>query len=126
MDVKTQATWVLRVAVALEFTGHGILAFNQKASWFAFFKPFGIEPEAAGVIMRIVGVLDMSLAVLLLIRPVRGAVLWMALWGMWTALLRPIAGESIVEWIERGPNWGAPLALLVLLGLPKKARDLLP
>jgi hypothetical protein len=125
MDSKTQAMWILRVAVALEFAGHGILAFSQKASWLSFFTPFGIGPEAGGVIMQVVGVLDMSLAVLLLVKPVPAAVLWMALWGMWTALLRPISGESIVEWIERGPNWGAPLALLVLMGLPKRPRDLL-
>jgi len=45
---------------------------------------------------------------------VRGVILWMAAWGLWTALLRPLAGESIWEAVERAGNYGTPLALFFL------------
>lgn len=63
--------------------------------------------------------MDIALAVLVLIKPLRPALLWMALWGFWTALLRPIVGEPIWDFVERWANWGAPLALFFLLGRPK-------
>jgi hypothetical protein len=50
-----------------------------------------------------------------LIRPIVVLVGWMAFWGFFTATLRPLTGESFVEFIERGANFGAPLALAVLL-----------
>jgi hypothetical protein len=40
----------------------------------------------------------------------------MALWGLLTALMRPLTGESWFELVERGANYGMPLALLVLSG----------
>jgi hypothetical protein len=39
----------------------------------------------------------------------------MTLWAVWTALLRPLAGESGWEAIERAGNYGVPLAMVVLL-----------
>jgi len=41
--------------------------------------------------------------------------LWMVFWGFWTALLRPIVGMPIWDFVERWANWGAPLALYFLL-----------
>jgi len=67
--------------------------------------------------------IDVLLAVLILMKPVRLALLWMTFWGFWTALMRPIAGDSIFEFVERWANWGAPLALLLFIGWPKHWRD---
>jgi hypothetical protein len=39
----------------------------------------------------------------------------MVMWCVWTALLRPLAGESFWEAIERAGNYGAPLGLLLLM-----------
>jgi hypothetical protein len=55
----------------------------------------------------------MGCLVLLSPRPV--VVYWMTLWAIWTALLRPLAGESGWEAIERAGNYGVPLAMIVLL-----------
>ncbi len=116
--------WVLRVAVAGEFIGHGVFALGGKPAWIAWFPVFGISaPEPATTLLFLVGVMDVALGLLVLIEPVRGAILWMAIWGFWTALVRPIVGESIWDFVERGANWGAPLALLLLLGWPKKWRE---
>jgi hypothetical protein len=50
---------------------------------------------------------------------------YMMVWALWTALLRPLAGESIFETLERAGNYGVPLALLYLAGLPRDWRALL-
>ena len=116
--------WVLRIAVAGEFIGHGVFALQQKEGWIKYFEAVGISPENAATLMPIVGAADMLLAVLVLIKPVRIAVLWMAVWGLWTALIRwPVGPDPIWDVVERWANWGAPLALLFLIGWPKTPRE---
>ena len=116
--------WVLRVAVAGEFLGHGIFALQGKAQWVGWFTQFGIsDPQTATTLLWYVGALDVALAALVLVKPVRIALLWMTFWGFWTALIRPIVGEPVWDFVERSANWGAPLALLLLLGWPKTLRD---
>jgi len=116
--------WILRIAVAGEFLGHGVFALQGRQAWIDWFSIFGIsDASIAAQILFFVGLTDVLLAVLILIRPVRLALLWMAFWGFWTALMRPIAGDSIFEFVERWANWGAPLALLLLVGWPKSFRE---
>jgi len=116
--------WVLRVAVAGEFLGHGIFALQGKAQWVGWFTQFGIsDPQTATTLLWYVGALDVALAALVLVKPVRIALLWMTFWGFWTALIRPIVGEPVWDFVERSANWGAPLALLLMLGWPKTLRD---
>ncbi len=116
--------WVLRISVAGEFIGHGVFALQGKKDWIAWFSKFGVsDPSTAAQLLFIIGVIDIAIAVLILIRPVRIALLWMAFWGFWTALLRPIVGMPIWDFVERWANWGAPLALLFLVGWPKSAKD---
>jgi len=104
--------WILRIAVAGEFLGHGIFAIQQKAQWVGWTQDLlGVSPSTAGTLILLVGVMDVLLAILVLIRPIRLLVLWMAVWGLWTALLRPIVGEPIWDFVERFANVGAPLAL---------------
>jgi len=116
--------WVLRIAVAGEFIGHGVFALQGKKAWIEWFSVFGISDTGlATKLLFLVGALDIALAVLIIIKPVRLALLWMAFWGFWTALVRPLVGEPIWDFVERWANWGAPLALLSLLGWPKNWRE---
>ncbi len=117
--------WVLRIAVAGTFFGHGMFALQQKAGWFKYFSAVGItNPDTIGTMLVLIGVMDIVLAVLLLVKPVRLVLLWMALWGLWTALIRwPIGPDPVWDFVERWANWGAPLALLLLLGWPKKRKE---
>ena len=66
--------------------------------------------------MPLTGSVDIFLGCLVLLKPIRAALLYMAFWGFLTSTIRPLAGEAIWEWIERIPNWGVPLALLYLRG----------
>ncbi len=114
--------WVLRLAIAGEFVGHGVFALQQKAGWIKYFEAVGFSPDQALAIMPWIGALDILVALVVLVRPLRIVLLWAALWGAWTALLRPIAGEPVWDFVERFANWGAPLALLLYYGWPKSGR----
>ncbi|MBI2450445.1 MAG: hypothetical protein HYV47_02840 [Candidatus Nealsonbacteria bacterium] len=115
---------VLRIAVAGEFLGHGVFALQGKKAWVEWFSIFGIsDPGVATKLLFLLGILDIALAALVLIKPIRIALLWMAFWGFWTALLRPIVGEPIWDFVERWANWGAPLALLLIIGWPKNWKE---
>ncbi|OGY68018.1 MAG: hypothetical protein A3H63_01620 [Candidatus Harrisonbacteria bacterium RIFCSPLOWO2_02_FULL_45_10c] len=116
--------WVLRISVAGEFIGHGVFALQGKKDWVGWFANFGISDAGlATQLLFLVGVLDIALALLILIKPVRIALLWMAFWGFWTALIRPLVGMPVWDLIERSANWGAPLALLLLVGWPKTLKE---
>jgi uncharacterized membrane protein YphA (DoxX/SURF4 family) len=120
MNQQKLAEWILRVAVAGEFIGHGVFALQAKVGWIKYFAAVGIGADAANRLMPLIGAMDLTLGLLVLVYPVRLALVWMAFWGFWTALLRPLAGEPVWDFVERWANWGAPLALLVLRGIPKK------
>ena len=116
--------WILRIAVAGEFLGHGVFALQGKEGWIPYFEALGLTPDFALSVLPWIGAMDILLAILVLVKPIRLALLWMAFWGLWTALLRPIAGEPIWDFVERWANWGAPLALLYLYGgFPKSFKE---
>lgn len=116
--------WVLRIAVAGEFMGHGVFALQGKKDWIGWFAKFGVSDAGiATQLLFLIGIIDIAFAIFLLIKPVRLVLLWMVFWGFWTALLRPIVGMPIWDFIERWANWGAPLALLLLLAWPKSWKE---
>ncbi len=116
--------WVLRIAVAGEFLGHGVFAIQGKAAWITWIQEIlRVGPDTAAQLLPFIGWMDIVVALIILLRPIRIVLLWAALWGFWTALVRPIVGEPIWDFIERWANWGAPLALLLLRGWPKAGRE---
>jgi hypothetical protein len=119
------AEWVLRIAVAGEFIGHGVFAIQGKEGWFKYFYPFGITNEETIItLLLFVGIMDILLAIHVLVRPVKGLLLWMVIWCVWTAMIRwPIGPDPIWDFVERSANWGAPLALIFILGWPKGYKE---
>lgn len=116
--------WVLRISIAGEFVGHGVFALQGKADWIKWFAKFGVEDAGlAAQLLVLIGIMDLAIALVVLARPVRIVLLWAVFWGFWTALLRPLVGMPIWDFIERWANWGAPLALLLLIGWPKCWRE---
>jgi hypothetical protein len=107
---------ILRVAVAAEFIGHGAFGVFGKEGWLPYFDLLGIGESTAWHLMPIQGSIDIALGLLLLARPMRGPLAFMAFWGLFTATLRPLAGEGIWELVERSYNYGVPLTLLLLYG----------
>ena len=116
--------WVLRISVAGEFIGHGAFALQGKKDWIGWFSKFGVsDAGTATQLLFLIGIIDIALAILILIKPVRIALLWMVFWGFWTALIRRLVGMPVWDFVERWANWGAPLALLFLSGWPKTIKE---
>jgi hypothetical protein len=109
-----QVAWILRIGVAMEFIGHGALGIRGVAAWSSYFAVVGIPRATALTLMPLVGAFDVLMAMTVLFFPIRAVVLWMAAWGLWTALLRPLAGESAWEAVERTGNFGAVFALFLM------------
>ena len=107
--------WVLRVAVAGEYVGHGVFALQGKPAWVGWIQQFtGAGAATAGQLLFLIGLMDLAVALIVLVRPFPAVLLWAALWGFWTALVRPLVGEPVWDFVERWANWGAPLALYLV------------
>jgi hypothetical protein len=111
---------ILRVAVSMTFLGHGMVALGGSVKWLVYLETAGFSIESAKDVILMIGGLDLVVAALVLFKPYKYVVLWAVIWAFSTALIRPISGESIWAFIERGANWGAPLALFFLLNNKKK------
>ena len=114
--------WVLRISAAFCFIGHGAFGVLTKSAWFPYFETVFIHPNIALKLMPLIGTIDITMGILTLISPRRGALLFMTLWATWTALLRPLSGvaEEAMWWefLERAGNYGVPFAFLIMSGFP--------
>ena len=117
------AHWILRIGAAACFVGHGAFGIITKEAWVPFFGFVGIPRDSAFAFMPVVGTVDIAAGLLVLAAPRPIVLAYMTVWGLWTALLRPLTGDSIFETLERAGNYGVPLALLLLVGIPRRWRD---
>ncbi len=108
--------YTLRIASAMCFIGHGAFGIITKPIWCNYFALFGIDKINAYRLMPVLGSVDIMLGIILLFKPVRAIAVWLIIWGIITALCRPLSGEPFAEFIERAGNFGAPLCLLLLAG----------
>ena len=104
--------WLFRLALFCEFVGHGAFGVLTKPGWVPYFGLFGIPADWAMKFMPIVGSVDIILGTLALVAPIRAGLLYMGCWGLFTASLRPLAGEGWWEFLERSYNFGVPLLML--------------
>lgn len=121
-DLK-KVEWVLRIGIFGSFLGHGIFALGVKEGWFKYFTAVGISQAGASQLMPLIGTLDIVVALFALFWPIRLVLVWATFWGFLTALIRPIGGDPIWDFVERWANWATPLALLFLRGIPRKVKD---
>lgn len=102
-----------------------MLALQGKKQWVGWISQLTTaDTGLATQILLLIGISDLIVALFVLLRPIKIVLLWATFWGFWTAILRPIVGESIWDFVERFANIGAPLALLLVKGFPKNLRDL--
>jgi hypothetical protein len=120
----TVAYWTLRLGAACCFIGHGAFGFITKAAWIPYFGVVGIPEAWAWKLMPIVGAVDVTAGMWVLFAPRGLPLVYMSVWALWTALLRPLSGDSVFEAVERAGNYGVPFALLMLTTLPKSMRGL--
>ncbi len=108
--------FLFRIGVAGCFIGHGAFGVIGKEAWLPYFAVAGIGPEWAWRLMPLVGGMDIAVGVLALLAPRPVFLAYAAFWAVWTALLRPLAGESFFEALERAGNYGVPIAFLIFAG----------
>lgn len=108
--------WILRIAVFMCFVGHGAFGIMTKAAWLPYYGVLAVPENLAWRTMPIVGTMDIMIGILALLSPFRGLLLYGAAWCLFTALLRPLAGQGIWETLERAGNYGVPLAFLAMAG----------
>src|SRR4026208_2560774 len=118
------AYWVLRLGAACCFIGHGAFGFITKAAWIPYFGVVGIPEEWALRLMPVVGAIDVMAGMAVLFAPRGLPPICMTIWATWTALLRPLSGESFFETMERAGNYGVPFALLLLTTIPRNISGL--
>jgi hypothetical protein len=119
------AYWTLRIGAALCFIGHGAFGFITKAAWLPYFGVVGIPESWAWKMMPLVGTVDILAGMAVLFAPRGLPLVYMTVWALWTALLRPLSGESFFETLERAGNYGVPFALILLTGARTSIRSLL-
>ena len=115
--------WLFRLALFAEFVGHGAFGVLTKQVWVPYFTLFGFPEAWAWTLMPVVGSIDITLGVLALLAPTRAGILYMACWGVFTASLRPLAGEGGWEFLERSYNFGVPFLMLWVHGRGTTARS---
>ena len=122
MNVQEKATWALRIGIFGTFIGHGVFALMVKKSWIPYFTALGFSESFAITALPLIGLMDIFVGTWILLKPNKYVLGWAVFWGFWTALLRPLAGEPIWDFVERWANWAAPFALIYLTTNTKKKK----
>lgn len=124
------------VAFVMTFAGHGLYAaglWPTPATFIAMTSVIlGVGPEVAKTILLVAGVLDFLVCIGFLIPLLRApSALYAAVWGLLTAIARPVAGMSLElnywgadqflhEAVLRAPHFLIPLYLFMLWCQPWK------
>jgi hypothetical protein len=114
--ISSTLPWILRVGLAGCYIGHGAFGLITKAAWLPYFAVTGVGEPSAWQLMPWIGAMDLAIGMLVLAWPCRALFLWATVWTLWTALLRPLAGESCWEFWERAGNYGVPFAVIATVG----------
>ena len=116
MQHTKKIEWILRLGVAGEFIGHGLLAIEGKQDWIGWIsKMIYVSTPTATTLLLFIGISDLIVALIILIKPMSWILLWAAFWAFWTALVRPLVGVGWLDFVERSANWAAPLALFFMV-----------
>jgi len=105
------------------FLGHGSYGIISKPEWVPYFGVAGILKDTALHLMPLIGLHDLAIATIALASPRPIVLLWATIWGVFTAALRPLVGQGMWEFWERGGNYGVPLAFLLLQPWPRSWRE---
>jgi hypothetical protein len=123
--------WILRVAAAATFAGHGLVAIDHSLHGGHFAEllqsacgALGIEltPSQNQWGLAIIGGLDLGLALNVLVSRSKPVVFYMMLWGLATAASRMalLGPQGYPEMLIRIANGGIPLVLLLYWSLSLK------
>jgi len=108
--------WLLRFTTGMLLIGHGGIGAIMAKDWTRYFAVLGVGTATveAHALSRLVGWCEIALGLLVMARPSAALLVFVCVWKIGTEWLRPMAGEPLWEFIERGGSYAAPLGLLVL------------
>lgn len=118
--------WLLRVALAGTFIGHGAFALGGKEKWLTWIMDFtGWDLALAAQALLLIGILDIIVGLIILVKPIRIVIIWAIIWTGWTAIMRimPFIGDPIWELMEKIINPFAAIALLYVRGVPRNLKE---
>jgi hypothetical protein len=121
-----QIMWILRVTTAALLVGHGAFgACMHKPEWPGYMATVGVSPDTVSrlSLVEVVGWFEIASGLVILAWPWAGLLLVAFVWKLGTEWLRPLAGEPLWEFIERGGSYAAPLALLLLSRWPTCVKE---
>ena len=84
-------------------------------NWLPYLELVGIQGAIALKTMFAIGVVDILVAFSTLVKPSKYVLIYAFTWAFCTALVRPLAGEPWLGFVERVANWATPLTLYALL-----------
>lgn len=109
----TKVSWTLRISIALLLIGHGGFgAFQAKPMLVSHWSAIGVP--ASFELIRFIGWGEIVAGMAVLLLPSISLLMVVFYWKVLTELLYPISGRLIDtwEWVERGGDYGAPIALI--------------
>lgn len=125
-------TFGIQFSIFLIFMSHGIGCFLKNSLYVDYiigfvgdYTPFSIRQRGAEQLLIIIGIIDVVVAVLVLIKPFKYLLYWLIFWGFLTSLLR-IVDASILNYVEflmRVPHFGLPLVLLLVYNNKTKVEN---
>jgi hypothetical protein len=115
---------MLKVSLFVIFFVHGLSCFLMHPVFIdyiiglsEFFTNNYIKQSTAETILIIIGIIDVAIAFLILIKPLKWVLIWMIIWGFLTSFLRIVDGSifNYTEFLIRMPHFIIPLVYLMLL-----------
>lgn len=106
---------ILRIGAGLCFIGHGAVALGAATKFVALLATFGLDHSQSLVLLKVIGLLDIALGLLILFKPSKNILRWAMVWTGLTLLAWAFHGDSLMDLFRRVTYLTTPAALLVLL-----------
>ncbi len=121
------ASLVLRLSLALLLIGHaGFGAFQHKPELALMYEQAGLPSTLFGAPLAVaIGWFELTLALLVLVRPSRSLLVFVCVYKVASELLYPATGAYWWEFIERGGDYVAPIALVFCAALSTESASVL-
>jgi hypothetical protein len=124
--------FIIRVAIAMTFLGHGIEALMEHPKFIDFliessaiFFGYDLTEGSAIQMLALIGAADIVFAISGLIKPRVWIFTWMAAWGMVTAICRVVyfQWDGVFPMLLRSAHWALPVIVLLMILEKRKATE---
>lgn len=120
---KNKTESILRIAIFTIFFTHGITALTTK-TFTGYLTLIGFSEPFALSVIPLIGLLDIFIGLIILIKPFKIVLIWASTWPLIPAIIELISSNSILDFVGSIPTWSIPLALLYLKGIPKNLKQI--